>query len=1831
MKSVHVAICLLCCLGARVFAAQLAYVGADTNKIKVLDTATNQILNTITVGAGPNAIAVNPAGTRVYVANGQPGTVSVIDTATNLVVQTVTVGSGPRGIAVNPSGTRVFVANGALTSNAVSVIDTSTNTVVATANVGSGPHSIAFMPDGNRAYVVNNGNNGTTVSVLNAANYQNVANVTVGFRPTDIAITPDGSKAYVANNGDGTVSVINTATNTTVATISTGVNPSGIAVNPTGTRVYVTNQTSATISVIDTATNTVVQTISGVGSGLQGIAVTPDGTRVYAAAGSSGAMTVINAVTNAVVASVPVGTSPYCYGKFIGTVNPPTTYTIATSSSPPAGGSTSGGGTKTAGESVSVAATPASGYSFTNWTENSGVVSNNATYTFTASANRTLVANFSATPVNYTLAVSAAPAAGGSVTGAGTYAAGTNVTATATPASGYTFTAWTASGLTVSTAASYTFAIGGNVSLVANFTAQPTYAISTSSSPPAGGTTAGGGNKIAGSSVSVFASPATGYSFTNWTENGGVVSNSATYTFTATANRTLVANFANTPTFYSVSLNTSPATAGSAVGGGTFAAGTNVTVTATAAAGFTFIGWAANNQTVSTSPSYTFTIGGNISLTAMFTSQPAFAITTSSSPAAGGTTSGGGNKVAGSTIQVVAVPAAGYSFVSWLENGATVSGSATYSFVVSGNRNLVATFSLLSLPTVVTTSVVGGTLTANAATLGGNVTNAGGSAVTTRGIAFGTSPNPTTANSTVTAGSGVGSFSASLTGLNASTPYHARAFATNSGGTAYGDNVSFTTLSSGISISPASREIAAAGATGQTIAVTTNSSWTATSSAPWATITAGPSGSGNGTVTYSVAANTSPGAVKRQATIVVSGQTHTILQTAFDEPSLPDDWLRLAAIERTFLETSPTEESILMRLRSKTRYGIPGDPVRPQRANNGVDWEIEIPDTEEKSPIIPRRALSPALLTNQSSAEYMLLKFHDISNKDDIPVRLVIPNSPAEGTVEAYGLVLNPGIVVNPGLRITLKPGHPQYTLLGSDAQICLVRRFDFAGASASLPTLSEVPKKWLVFIHGWNPGGKNDTFDSEFKPLIQNAQDYLHTSKLEDWRVASYNWWKDAATGESLETYIKTGFNRDSATINGWDAAEVAYLHGLNFSDRLEAVTGGNIAQVHLVAHSAGNWVAYAAARYLRKKHPEVIIQVTALDAYIPAESKIDDRQLPSPLTKELFARMAGRTSSAFDSYFVSTERSGVKTGDADQTGAGTQVEFNQGFFEGALRHPVLLDLGGGHSLPITRYGESVRNMCFQYQTSDDGLDRMVTDFRVVTYAQLPSGTQNPPMSLQTQTEQGWRRSLMHRELAGSASLSDLSGDMVGAIRNSKGASVGIWVLRIDSAKVGTAIVAWDGVKPEKSDTPVIIARDRTFRFSQNGRTYTGFIRPGAFAASAGSIVAGIPTRAAADGQQFEVVVTDSTGEYSSVAPLMAEKPELASRVGTYDATLSNGDRLLMMTLPSGRAVAFTTAGGTVSLAEGTFNASGAITINASTVQVTAQIDSDEAATLTGSASLAGQSGISLNLRAGQVSFPEVGRLVNLSIRTQAGTGAQTLIVGFNLSGTGTNQLLVRGVGPTLTTFGVTGVLADPALQLFRGSTSIATNDNWGGTVAIGSAGTAVGAFPLPTASRDAVLLETLSTGSYTAQIGGGTGAALVELYDVGAAPDAKLSNVSARSQIGGGDVLTAGFVVRGPGAKTILIRAVGPTLGAFGVTNALADPKLELYRGTDLLQTNDNWNGTQLLANAFTQVGAFPLPATSNDAALYVTLQPGAYTAQITGVNGATGVALVEVYEVP
>ncbi len=276
--------------------------------------------------------------------------------------------------------------------------------------------------------------------------------------------------------------------------------------------------------------------------------------------------------------------------------------------------------------------------------------------------------------------------------------------------------------------------------------------------------------------------------------------------------------------------------------------------------------------------------------------------------------------------------------------------------------------------------------------------------------------------------------------------------------------------------------------------------------------------------------------------------------------------------------------------------------------------------------------------------------------------------------------------------------------------------------------------------------------------------------------------------------------------------------------------------------------------------------------------------------------------------------------------------------------------------------------------------------------------------------------------------------------------------------------------------------------------------------------------------------------------------------------------------------------------------------------------------------------------------------RLTNLSVRTVAGTGDNTLLVGVVVGGAGTSgpkPLLVRAVGPTLGSYGVGGALADPRLELIPqgAAAAFATNDNWGGDPQVAAVGGAVGAFPLrDPASQDAALVAAPAGGVYAVKVdgvGGTTGIALAEVYDASgsdpAAATPRLVNLSARAPVGTGDaVLIAGFVLEGTAPRTVLIRAVGPTLASYGVTGALADPRLELGRtaggATELIASNDNWAGDATVGLVGHAVGAFGLAsATSRDAALVVTLPPGVYYAKVSGVDGSVGVALIELYEVP
>lgn len=267
-----------------------------------------------------------------------------------------------------------------------------------------------------------------------------------------------------------------------------------------------------------------------------------------------------------------------------------------------------------------------------------------------------------------------------------------------------------------------------------------------------------------------------------------------------------------------------------------------------------------------------------------------------------------------------------------------------------------------------------------------------------------------------------------------------------------------------------------------------------------------------------------------------------------------------------------------------------------------------------------------------------------------------------------------------------------------------------------------------------------------------------------------------------------------------------------------------------------------------------------------------------------------------------------------------------------------------------------------------------------------------------------------------------------------------------------------------------------------------------------------------------------------------------------------------------------------------------------------------------------------------------QASRITNISTRALAGNGDRTLVAGFVVSGTGAKPLLVRAVGPSLANFGITNPLPDPTLEILsRVQVPIAANNDWGNAAALSTLANQVGAFALTPGSRDSALQTSVTPGTYTAVVGGGTsvaGPALIELYDAdfSTTVTSRITNISTRGQVGTGDALIAGFVITGDVRKKVLIRAVGPTLTSFGLTGVLADPKIDVVGGGTPIASNNDWTETAAFpqVNAVTPtVGAFPLNANSKDAAVVLQLTPGAYTVQVSGAAGTSGTVLIEIYD--
>ena len=256
----------------------------------------------------------------------------------------------------------------------------------------------------------------------------------------------------------------------------------------------------------------------------------------------------------------------------------------------------------------------------------------------------------------------------------------------------------------------------------------------------------------------------------------------------------------------------------------------------------------------------------------------------------------------------------------------------------------------------------------------------------------------------------------------------------------------------------------------------------------------------------------------------------------------------------------------------------------------------------------------------------------------------------------------------------------------------------------------------------------------------------------------------------------------------------------------------------------------------------------------------------------------------------------------------------------------------------------------------------------------------------------------------------------------------------------------------------------------------------------------------------------------------------------------------------------------------------------------------------------------------------PPTGVSVNISTRAQVLTNDNVLIGGFIVTGIGSKDVIVRAIGPSLTNAGVLGALQDPVLELHDSSGALmAENDNWRDTqeTAISNTG-----LP-PNDDRESAIIATLVPGAYTAIERGqadGTGVGLVEIYDLAADGNADLGNISTRALIDtGSNVLIGGFIVAAGNGGTVLVRAIGPSLSGAGLSNVLANPKVDLHDANGaVLASNDDWKSTQMVA-----IQASGIPPTDDlEAAILMTLPAGAYTAIVSGKNGGTGVGLVEVY---
>jgi len=1742
------------------------------SSVTVIDGATNAPTN-VAVGSAPGGIALNPVTNKVYVANFNAGNVSVIDGATNTVTATVTAGAWPGAVAVNPVTNRIYIAN--QESNTVTVIDGATN-LSTTIPVGIQPVAVAVNPVTNQIYVADNNGVSGTVTVIDGATNAVGATVPAGNTTLAVAVNPVTNMIYVTNANSGNVTVIDGASNTVAATVTAGTVPYGVAVNPVTNKIYVADNTAiGTVTVIDGATNATTTVTAG--SSPKAVAVNPVTDKIYAANEGSANVTVIDGATDA-PATVAVGSSPEAVA-----VNPVTNQIYAvnnvSNNVTVINGATNAlvATVGVGGYPDAVAVNPATNMVY--------VVNLNGTVTVINGANNMVVATV---PVGTDpLAVAVNPVTNKiyvaneqGITSVTVIDGATNAAHTVTdPLGGNAYA------IAVNSATNMIYVANhgsGNVTVFNGATGTVAATVTVGEDPVA----------VAVNPVTNMVYVANEYSFTVSVINGAtnmVVASPAT-----DANPLSVAVNPATNTVY-VANYEGRAGAGDA----TVINGATNAVIATVATG-------GNPYAIAVDPATNKVYEAN----------------------------NGGNNVTvidGATNTAIANVAAG---------------SFPYAVAVNPvtNRIYVPNQGSNTVTVITEQQVQGVPLSASITPLAGNQTETptpNFNFVATSAFSP-TAPAPQNVFFQVDTWQGpwtLATFGSSISGVLLSSAttsplqqgFHILYAYSDDGQDATSVQVDSPLISNiaayGFLVVPAvatqfsvnapaevtqgipfSVTVMATDSLGDTVS-TYSGTVQFTSTDPAAALPMPPTPLTNGTGTFTVTLNTP------------SPPTETITATDSVTPSITGTSAAITVgtgaathftVSAPAAVTAGSPASVTV-----TAFDAAGNKA------TGYTGFVSISSSD------PAAGLpSPGMLASGAGAfsvTFGTAGSQTVTATDTVTSSItgvsssimVYPGAPPPSAPIITSAATAQGVANLPfSYQITATNSPTGYSAAGLPAFLSINTS---TGAISGTPTAAGT---YVFTIGATNAGGTGTlqlTVNFTATPLITSSTSVQGmVGSAFSYQITAINS-PTSYSAANLPAFLNV--NTATGVISGTPTVAGTYVFTIGASN----AAGTYILALTIIINPAPP--PLFSPVIIANPNPQVALaggtasfSVSAIGNPAPTYQWLKNGVgIPGANSATLALSNVQDSDVAVYYVIVSNPEGGVQSSFAflEISAAATAPVITE--------QPVDTAAVVGDTVSLTVAAEGVPSPTYQWLFNGTAI----------------LGATNPVLTLSGLTNaQAGVYSVIVSNSAGTVTSnaatltvgsSTFAGTYFGNLSNG-----GTFALYVRADDTGVFLGYAQGSSTPYLDLNVVINPGGGFTVTSSASVAGGPIHTAAVGRAASGRIAldgAIGANGAVSGSIGGVTFSASQAGAGETAPI----------AGFYEAGASNGSaETFTIVGPSGQCFLLVqtssgydggagtvTAGGMVSVTTAggqTFSA----TISGGTFLMSAKLTSATGSTTTFTGVQAG-SAASASLR-----------MVNISSRAAVSGGAQVSIAGFVIGGQQPKTLLIRAVGPTLAGFGVTGALAAPTLTLYSGAMVVAANTGWGSAPnapELAAAASFAGAFALPSGSADSAILATLPPGAYTAIVSSATGApgiALVEVYDLsGASPGQELVNLSSRAFAGSGEnSLIAGVVVNGAAPKRLLIRAAGPALAQFGVAGTLASPQLTLYSGSAAIAQNAGWSSSadaSAIAQAAASVGAFAYAPGSADAAIIINLPPGAYTAQVTGVGGASGISLVEVYEVP